>query len=695
MAAVDTHCPYCALQCAMTLTDTASGVAVSGRDFPTNRGGLCQKGWTSAALLDVEDRLLTPLIRTTAGDLEPASWDDALALIANRIRALQAEYGPDAVAVFGGGGLTNEKAYLLGKLARLAIGTAMIDYNGRFCMSSAAAAGNQSFGIDRGLPFPVTDLDSAESILLIGSNIADTMPPLVQHLAAARSCGGLIVIDPRRSATAALCDDGQGLHLQPLPGTDIPLLLALLHVLIADDAVDVDFLRARVDGVADALASANEWWPERAEQVTGVPAHSIRQAARTLWRASAHGGGQGAYVLTGRGAEQHANGTDTVQAAINLALALGLPGRRGNGYGALTGQGNGQGGREHGQKADQLPGYRSIADPVAREHIASVWGIEPADLPGAGLPAMQLLTSLGEPSGPKALLVHGSNLVVSAPNAEDLKRRLAGLDLLVVTDFVPSETAMLADVVLPIAQWAEEEGTMTNLEGRVIRRRRLRPPPGEARDELAVIADLAASLGHEFARTALDVFTELGAASSGGLADYAGIDYDRLDEPLPAHWPYAAGTPGTPRLFTSRFAHPNGRARMRPVHASDVRDDVRPGAPMYLITGRVLAHYQSGAQTRRIPELDAVSRGAFVQIHPLTAARLQITDGDDVQVTSGRGAVSAPARLSYDIRPEVVFMPFHFSGEGSVNRATNPDSDPISGMPEFKVCAVDVRRKEA
>ena len=255
---------------------------------------------------------------------------------------------------------------------------------------------------------------------------------------------------------------------------------------------------------------------------------------------------------------------------------------------------------------------------------------------------------------------------------------------------------MLADVVLPVAQWAEEEGTMTNLEGRVIRRRRLRPPPGEARDELAVFADLAARLGStaRFGTEATEVFAELRAASAGGLADYSGIDYPMLDSGTAVHWPYTSGSSGTPRLFTERFAHADGRARMKPVTASAVDDDLREDAPLYLITGRVLQHYQSGAQTRRVPELTAASRGAFVQVHPLTAARLGIGDGDEIEVSSSRATVTASARLSFDIRPDTVFMPFHFAGQGAVNRATNPATDPISGMPEFKVCAVDVRRKE-
>src|SRR5919112_2724977 len=529
----DTHCPYCALQCGMRLTTTPGGeVTVAPRDFPTNRGGLCQKGWTAAEVLRTPDRLTTPLVRR-AGRLEPVGWEEALDLVAGGLRRLQAEHGPDSVAVFGGGGLTNEKAYALGKFARVALRTRHVDYNGRFCMAAAAAAANRAFGIDRGVPFPIGDLDGAATVLLLGSNLADTMPPFVQHLAGVRRRGGLIVVDPRRSATAALTDGEPdrpaGLHLQPLPGTDQVLLLGLLHLLVATDRVDRDYLERRTAGWEDVVRSVSCWWPQRVAAVTGVPEPLLRRAADLLADAAPVHGGSGAVVLTGRGVEQHRDGSDTVAAAINLALALGLPGRPASGYGCLTGQGNGQGGREHGQKCDQLPGYRSIEDPAARQHVAAVWGVDPDSLPGAGVPAVELLGRLG--GEVKALLVHGSNLAVSAPNALDLHRRLRRLELLVVCDVVPGETSQLADVVLPVTQWAEEEGTMTNLEGRVLRRRRaLLPPPG-VRTELEVLGDLAARLGCEvpFPLDAAQVFDELAAASAGGRADYSGLSHAVLD----------------------------------------------------------------------------------------------------------------------------------------------------------------------
>lgn len=692
-----THCPYCALQCAQTLTPADGTVRVEGRDFPTNRGGLCQKGWTAASVLQASDRITTPLVRGDDGELSPVSWAEALDLVAARLAGIRGSHGPDAVAVFGGGGLTNEKAYQLGKFARVALGTANIDYNGRFCMASAAAAANRSLGVDRGLPFPLADLGGAQAVLLLGSNVAETMPPFVQHLAGTRSRAGLVVVDPRRSATAELTVDGQGRHLQPVPGTDLVVLLALLHVVLAEGLADTAYLAERTTGLEELRRSVAPWWPERAERDCGVPATLLRDTARLLAAASPSRGGAGAFILTGRGVEQSTQGTATVSAAINLALALGLPGRSGCGYGALTGQGNGQGGREHGQKADQLPGYRMIDDPAARAHVAAVWGVAPESLPGKGLPAVELLNALGTPTGPRALLVHGSNIVVSAPNAGPLAQRLRGLDLLVVCDFVPSETAQLADVVLPVTQWAEEEGTMTSLEGRVIRRRKAIDPPAGVRSELWVWSELARRLGSPgtFETDPTVVFDELARASAGGRADYSGLSHERLDAEDGLFWPCPAGDgpphPGTPRLFTETFPTPDGRARLVPVDHRGPSDDVRADAPIYLVTGRVLQHYQSGAQTRRVAELAAAVPEPFAEIHPLLADRLGIAEGEELVLTSRRGRVSATARLTDATRPDTVFMPFHWGGPASVNRVTNDATDPVSGMPEFKVCAVDVR----
>lgn len=671
-------------------------VEVSGRNFPTNKGGLCRKGWTSAELLKHPDRVREPLLKDDDGEHRPISWDRALELIRDRVLSTRARHGADAVGVFGGGGLTNEKAYLLGKFARLALGTSRIDYNGRFCMSSAAAAGNRAFGLDRGLPFPLADLGNARTILMLGSNTADTMPPFVQHLQGARDAGGLIVVDPRRSATADLTSGGRGRHLQPAPKTDLALLLAITHVVIMDGLVDQRYVQGRTNGYDAVVRSVTPWWPERVQAVTGVPAHIIRETAHRLAEPG------GTYILTGRGVEQHANGTDTATAAINLALLLGLPGTPGSGYGTLTGQGNGQGGREHGQKADQLPGYRKITDPAARKHVAGVWGVPEETIPGPGLPAVELLASLGKPDGVRCLFVHGANVVVSAPNASTVLQGLRRLDFLVVCDFFLSETAAEADLVLPVLQWAEEEGTMTNLEGRVLRRRAAVAPPPGARSELWIMARLAELLHapSSFPDDPETVFTELRAASAGGLADYSGIDYAMLDKELldkellddgaAAYWPYPAGSGGTPRLFLDRFAHADGRAVLHPVAPSSTWVPASDGT-LALATGRLLEHYQSGTQTRRVDDLAATSSGQVLQVHPVTAVGLGILDGAEVAISNERGTVLAVAALSTAVRPDTVFLSFHFAGAGNANVLTSSETDPVSGMPEFKTTRVSVR----
>jgi assimilatory nitrate reductase catalytic subunit len=709
-----THCPYCALQCGMNLNRTPEGgVEVAERaDFPVNRGALCGKGRTATEVLSSRVRLTSPLVRS-GGVLTPATWEEALDRVAEGLSRARAQHGPDALGVFGGGGLTNEKAYTLGKFARVVLGTSQIDYNGRFCMSSAAAAGTKAFGLDRGLPFPLEDIPRTGCVILVGSNLAETMPPALRYLTELKENGGtLIVVDPRRTRTAEQAD----LHLAPRPGTDLALALGLLHLVVAEGRTDEAYIRERTSGWEETRAAAMAHWPEYVERITGVSVPQLRKAVR-LFCEPEH-----AMVLTARGPEQQSKGTDTVSAWINLCLATGRAGRPLSGYGCLTGQGNGQGGREHGQKADQLPGYRKLTDPEARRHVAEVWGVDPDSLPGPGRSAYELLDALG--TDIRTLLLMGSNPVVSAPRAAHIEDRLRSLDFLAVCDVVLSETAELADVVLPVTQWAEETGTTTNLEGRVLlRRRALTPPPG-VRSDLEVMHELAARLGVEkgFPTDPEEVFEELRRASAGGPADYSGITYRRLAEENGVFWPCpspegaeegadasldvlpddaadpageraAPGVhPGSPRLFLDRFATEDGRARFAAVSYRAVAEEPDEAYPVLLTTGRVVAQYQSGAQTRRVAELNAAAPGPFVEMHPRLAERLGAADGDAVAVVSRRGRAVAPARISRAIRPDTVFMPFHWPGEGRANTLTNPALDPTSRMPEFKVCAVRLER---
>ncbi|MFD9429920.1 molybdopterin oxidoreductase family protein [Streptomyces sp. NPDC060002] len=771
-----THCPYCALQCGMALSPLPTGgvEVVERPDFPVNRGALCGKGRTAPAVLSSRVRLTSPLVRS--GDsLVPATWEEALDRIAGEFRRVRSERGADALGVFGGGGLTNEKAYTLGKFARVVLGTSQIDYNGRFCMSSAAAAGIKAFGLDRGLPFPLEDIPRTGCVILVGSNLAETMPPALRFFNELRENGGtLIVIDPRRTKTAEQAD----LHLAPRPGTDLALALGLLHLIVAEGRVDEEYVRERTSGWEEARAAAMAHWPEYVERITGVSVPQLRETVRLFCEPEA------AMVLTARGPEQQSKGTDTVGAWINLCLATGRAGRPLSGYGCLTGQGNGQGGREHGQKADQLPGYRKLDDPAARRHVAEVWGVDPDSLPGPGRSAYELLDALG--SDIRSLLLMGSNPVVSAPNAAHIEERIKSLEFLAVCDVVLSETAALADVVLPVTQWAEETGTTTSLEGRVLLRRQAITAPEGVRSDLEVLHELAARLGFEkgFPTDPGEVFEELRRASAGGIADYSGITYARLTEdggtgvfwPCPAEAEaeaeaesdardegdaaaeggarvaggeksdrrlsadaegdaegdrrrnVAAGDDaeaeagaalgggaqaegdaaaeggaaarrgrrgaGTPRLFLERFATEDGRARFVPVSHRPTAEEPDDDYPVLLTTGRVVAQYQSGAQTRRVDELNAAAPGPFVELHPRLAARLGAAEGDPLAVVSRRGRAVAPARITTGIRPDTVFMPFHWPGEGRVNTLTNPALDPTSRMPEFKVCAVRVEIAE-
>ena len=684
--ATRTHCPYCAFQCGMLIDGTSDGARISGNgEFPVNKGALCIKGWTAASALNHPERLMSPLMRDADGILAPVSWDAAMTRIVSEFRRAQEDYGTDAVGIFGGGSLTNEKSYLMGKFARVALGTSNIDYNGRFCMSSAAAASIKAFGVDRGLPFPVEDIAGAEAILLVGSNAAETMPPIMQYFEAQRANGGrLIVADPRLTPTAQRAD----LHLRLTPGTDTALANGILHILVRDGLIDTDYIESRTEGFASVRGTVSTYWPERVERITGVSEADLVRAAHILGEART------GMVLTARGTEQQAQGVNNTLSFINVALALGLVGKANSGYGCLTGQGNGQGGREHGQKADQLPGYRRIDDPAAREHVASVWGIAPETLPAPGKSAYELLDSLGQKGGVRSLLVLGSNVVVSAPNVLHVESRLRSLDFLVVSDFFLSETAELADVVLPSAQWAEEEGTMTNLEGRVIRRRRAFEPPDGVRDDMQVLCELAERLGKgQYFRyeSAEEVFDELGRASAGGPADYSGITYEKIEANGGVFWPCPGkGHPGTPRMFKDRFATPNGKAGFNAVQHQQPADPPDSMFPLYLTTGRLLAQYQSGTQTRRVSELVGIAPEAAVEVHPTTARLYGLLHGGMARISTRRGDADFRVQVTANIREDTLFVPFHWGGMRAANRLTSAALDPTSKMPEFKVCGARI-----
>src|SRR5579872_5072752 len=447
---VKTHCCFCGQQCGIQLKVEDEIPRVIGfepwEEFPFNRGMLCPKGVKRYLQGSHPDRLLDPLIRGEKA-FRKATWDEALDTTARRLREIQERYGPDAVAVYGGASLTTEKSYLVGKFARVALGTRHIDYNGRLCMVSAGVAYKLAFGVDRS-PLPWSDIPKAQVVLVAGANVAECAPITTDYLWRCRDAGGkLIVVDPRMTPICRNAD----MYLPVRPGTDLALYMGLLHVVLRDGLERRDFIAKYTAGFDEVANSVKAWDPRTTAEKTGVPPESIERAARLFATA------ERAIALHARGVEHQSKGVENCLALINLCLATGNIGREGAGCAMITGQGNGQGGREHGQKCDQLPGQRSINDPEARAHTAKVWGISPDEIPQAGYSAVEIMEAIhrGEIKG---LLSACFNPIVSLPDSRFTQEALEKLEFFGVVDFFMSETAHHADVVLAGSLQEEEEG---------------------------------------------------------------------------------------------------------------------------------------------------------------------------------------------------------------------------------------------
>ncbi|XEC95275.1 molybdopterin oxidoreductase family protein [Paenibacillus tarimensis] len=693
------HCCYCSMQCGLELIrsdkDTAGGgwEVKASPDFPVATGRLCQKGFNSIGHVVHPERLLAPMRRSAAegaGEAwQKASWELALDDIAGRIQSIQSRYGSDAVSVFGGGSLTNEVCYLLGKFTRVALRSKYIDYNGRYCMSSAAAAQNKAFGVDRGLNVPLEEISRSKYIILAGTNIAECQPTMMPYLLAAKKQKAIIVtIDPRQTMTSKIAD----IHVPLQPGFDSVFVNALLHVILDERLYDEAYVNEHTSGIESVREAVKAFSPDKVSLYTGIPVEVIRTIARGFAKA------ESGIVLTARGLEQQVNGVEHTLNYINLCLLTGKIGKPGCGYGAVTGQANGQGGREHGQKADQLPGYRMIDDPTAREHVASVWGIDPAELPGKGVSAYELFDKIHE-GEIKAMIVLGSNPLVSSPNSDRVAKALAKLELLIVVDLFETETAAYAHWLLPGTSFLEAEGTLTNLEGRVFHRPQALVPPGEAKPDYELICELADRLGRgQYFRfdSPEAVFNELCRATAGGKADYSGMSYSRLKAEKGLFWPCPSPDhAGTPRMFENgRFAHPDGRAKLHGIEPKKPAETTDAEYPYILTTGRLGNHYLSGTQTRRTEALMKKAPVPVAEIHPSLAERLKLRFGDCVRLTTRRGSLTFEVKISKEIHPTTVFVPFHWGGDHSINRLTNDALHPISRMPEFKVCAVRVERAD-
>jgi len=686
---VKTHCCFCGVQCGIQLKVRDEKVVgfEPWTDFPVNQGKLCPKGVKRYLQNNHPDRILAPLIRTNDGFRE-ADWNEALAQVVENIRRIQQTYGKDAFALLGGASLTNEKAYLMGKFARVALGTANIDYNGRLCMVSAGAGNKMAFGIDRAAN-PWSDIPLAKCIIVTGSNIGECFPILTDYVWRARDNGAkLIVIDPRITPIARTAD----LFLPVRPGRDSALMNGILHVMIKRDWIDHEFIVAHTldfEKVCEAVAT---YTPQYTAEITGVPAANIMKAAE-LW-----GEAPTSMLLHARGIEHHTKGVENVLSCINLVLATGRIGRPGCGYGTITGQGNGQGGREHGQRCNQLPGGRDIENPQHRHEIASFWGIKEQDLPQKGLTAVELFDAINE-GKIKGLLSISFNPLVSLPDAALTQSALEKLEFYATIEPFMSETARHADVVLAGSLQEEDEGTVTNGEGRVIRLRQSVKPPANARVDWHIVVEIAHRLEKSefFPYTqAEDMFEELSRASAGGPIDYAGITYKRIEENNGVFWPCPTPEhPGTPRLFAGgKFAHPDGKARFHAIQYRPPAEDIDTDYPLFMTSGRVVSQYLSGTQTRRIGPLVDQYPDPQVEMHPQLAQKLGVKSGDQVLVESRRGELTLPALVVKTIRPDTIFIPYHWPGKQSANRVTNRALDPISKIPEFKVCAVRVSKAQ-
>ncbi len=675
------HCPYCSLNCGLDLqTDGGTVVGISRwKQSPLTNGSLCSKGATAYEQINHKDRILAPLIRS-GSDFHEATWDEALDAAAEGFLKIRAQHGPDANALLSGGSLTNEKVYLLGKFARLAMGTRHVDYNGRFCMAAAGKANTLAFGADR-MMTPLSELRNAEVVVVIGAHISAAfpvaVPTLLNHV---RARGGtVIVVDPRAGRFVSKDD----IHVALEPGTDAVFFNGLLREIVRQGLVDRSFVEERTVGFSDAVSACMDYDAEFVHLVADVDEATLTRVASLI------GNTDKCMFLHGRGPEQQTDGTQNVQSIINVGLACGHVGRPGSGINMLTGQRNGQGGREWGQRCDQLPAGRSIESDEHRAVVAQQWNVEPGLLPRAGSSYVEILNGV-DTNQTRGLFTICTNMAVSAPDLTRVRRQLEALEHHVVVDPFFSESAKFADVVLPGSTFAEESGTITTIEGRVVRVDQAIPPLA-GKDDLAIIAELAERLDSPVSFSysePQEIFEEMRQVSAGGPIDYSGITYDRIRDEDGIFWPCpSTDHPGTPQLYTERFAHPDGRARFHAVVPAQLPVEIDSKFPLVLTTGRVLAQFLSGNQTSRIERQNRIAPGPYVEIHPETAAAYQIERDGLVQLATRQGLARVPWRSNRGLRHDTLFMPYHWP---ECNTLIAADLDPQSKIPGFKYTPVAI-----
>src|SRR5712691_2460106 len=687
---VDSLCPYCGVGCSLTYTvDTQHNtiLQVAGRESPVNHARLCVKGRDGFDYAHHQERLVVPLIRkpeyypkAAEGLANPreafreATWDEALDMAAQRFMTIKQHFGSQALAGFGSAKCSNEDNYLFQKLIRAVFGTNNVDHCTRLCHASSVAALMEQIG-SGSVSNPFADCLETEAIFIIGSNTTHNHPVAATFMKQAAKAGTtLIVADPRRPEMADYAD----YYVRFNPGTDVALLNGMMHVIIREGLYDEQFIEERTEQFDELRGTVQHYTPRVVARLTGIPEQRIIDVAR------AYGQAERAMIFWGMGISQHTTGTDNARCLVNLAMLTGNIGRPGTGLHPLRGQNNVQGASDVGLIPMVYTGYQSVADATIRQKFERAWGV---DLdPQPGLTVVEIMSAVleGEIRG---MFMMGENPFLSDPNINKVKKALASLEFLAVQDIFLTETAEFADVVLPATAFPEKEGTYTNTDRKVELARKAVEPPGQARTDWRVIADLSRRMGYPMGYHAADeIFAEIASLSPS----LAGISYERLRREGSVSWPCPEpGHPGTTVLFTETF--PRGRGKFSPAEWAPARELPDDEFPFVLNTGRVLEHWHTGTMTRRAKALDEISPTPFVDIHPEDAVRLGVAEGDPVRVESRRGCIVVPARVTNRVDPGNVFIPFHFR-EAAANLLTIDALDPTAKIPEYKYCAVRLAR---
>jgi assimilatory nitrate reductase catalytic subunit len=692
---VRTTCPYCGVGCGVVVSAGSNGeIEVHGdRSHPANFGRLCSKGTALGETLGLDGRLLQPIV-----DGDVVAWEAALDAVADRFRRIIEEHGPDAVAFYVSGQLLTEDYYVANKLMKGFIGSANIDTNSRLCMSSAVAAHKRAFGSDS-VPCNYEDLECADLMVLVGTNLAWCHPVLYQRILQARKQRPdmqLVVVDPRRTPTA----DSADLHLPIAGGTDSFLFNGLLAWLQAQGCIDQTFVAAHTDGAAEALQAA-QWHAPSPAVVAEHCGLDEADVERFFGLFSAH---PRVVTLFSQGINQSSSGTDKGNAIINCHLLTGRIGQPGMGPFSITGQPNAMGGREVGGLSNQLAAHMDIANPEHRDIVQTFWQA-PHLADREGLKAVDLFRAV-ENGKVRAVWVMATNPAVSLPDTAQVKRALAACECLVVSDCIAAtDTMQYADIRLPALAWGEKSGTVTNSERRISRQRSFLAAPGEARPDWWMLAEVARRLG--FAgfgyRDAAEVFDEharLSAYRNAGLRDFdigalVGLTPAAYDELEPTQWPCKAGCDSVGRLFgDGRFFTADGRARLLPIVPRPPGQPLNASFPLSLNTGRVRDHWHTMTRTGKSPRLSGHIKEPFVAIHPQDAEHCRLVDGGLARVSSGFGDALLRVEITEGQRVGQVFAPMHwnaqFAAHAGIGALVNPMVDPVSGQPEFKHTPVRV-----